>query len=60
MGGQIRVGAFSVVGWDMTAALAMAGALGVPLHLVAEVLPEIEAVFVAAVNERIGEDKRDG
>ena len=35
-------------GWDMTAALALAGALGLPAHLVAEMLPAIEAAAVEA------------
>jgi hypothetical protein len=39
-----------ITGWDMTAALALAAALGVPARLAAEFLPEIEAAMVAAVN----------
>ncbi len=60
MGGQLRVGGFAVIGWDMSAALAMAGALNVPLHLAAEVLPEIEAIFMAKINERIAEGGQHG
>ena len=42
-----------VLGWDMTAALAMARALGVDPLIAAECLPEIEAVMVRRVNEQI-------
>ena len=45
----------AVIGWDMGAALAMAGALGVNNLIVAELLPEIEAVMVRRSNERIGD-----
>ncbi|HMO09361.1 MAG TPA: hypothetical protein PKD10_17205 [Paracoccaceae bacterium] len=52
LGGQMRwiAGDDRVVfaGWDMTAALALAGALGLPAHLVAEMLPAIEAAAVEA------------
>lgn len=37
-------------GWDMTAALALGTALGVPARLAAEMLPEIEAAVVNAIN----------
>lgn len=43
----------AVIGWDMSAALAMAQALGVPVGVVAELLPAIEAVMVAAINDQI-------
>ena len=50
LGGQIRVvghmGGISVLGWDMTAALALAKAMDLSGWLVAEMLPEIEAVMV--------------
>ncbi len=42
-----------VLGWDMGAALAVAAALGVPGVAVAELLPAIEAVMVAKLNERV-------
>ena len=42
-----------IIGWDMTAALALARALGVPGVAVAELLPAIEAVMVEKLNERI-------
>jgi hypothetical protein len=43
-----------VIGWDMTAALALGDALGIRPSLVAELLPEIEAVMVRRLNERMG------
>ena len=55
LGGQLRVIPGAVLGWDMGAALAMAGALGVNNLIVAELLPEIEAVMVRRSNERIGD-----
>ena len=45
----------AVMGWDMGAALAMARALGIDTLIVAELLPEIEAVMVRKLNEQIGE-----
>ena len=48
----------TVIGWDMTAALAMARALGVDPLIAAECLPEIEAVMVRKLNERM--EARDG
>jgi hypothetical protein len=46
----------AVLGWDMGAAIAMAQALGVNTLIVAELLPEIEAVMVRKVNEQMGDD----
>ena len=46
----------ALLGWDMGAALAMANALGIDTLIVAELLPEIEAVMVRKVNEQIGEN----
>lgn len=43
----------AVVGWDLTAALAVGDALGVPSVAVAEFLPPIEAVMVAKLNEQM-------
>ena len=40
----------------MAAALALARALGIDTLIVAELLPEIEAVMVRKVNEQIGEN----
>ncbi|ARJ70317.1 hypothetical protein DRW48_14965 [Paracoccus suum] len=54
--GQLRiatgVGGATVLGWDMTAALAVARALGVDPLIAAECLPEIEAVMVRKLNEQ--------
>ena len=55
LGGQLRLVAGQhgaiVIGWDMTAALAMAAALDIPSLAVAELLPPIEAVMVRKLNE---------
>jgi len=40
-----------VLGWDMTAALAMAEALGVDRRAAVELLPVIEAVMVRKIND---------
>lgn len=53
LGGQIRALPGGVIGWDMTAALALGQALGIPALIVAELLPAIEAVMVRKVNEQI-------
>lgn len=53
LGGQLRVAEARVIGWDMTAALAMARALGVPEIAAAELLPEIETVMARRTNEQI-------
>lgn len=55
LNGQIRAIPGAVLGWDMTAALAMARALGVDQAAAAELLPEIESVMVRKMNERMGE-----
>ena len=47
-----------VLGWDMTAALAMARALGVDPLIAAECLPEIEAVMVRKLNEQMAASDR--
>ena len=43
----------AVIGWDMSAALALGDALGVPPAVAAELLPVIEAVMVAKLNEQM-------
>ncbi len=43
----------AVIGWDLTAALTLGNALGVPPLAMAEVLPVIEAVMVAKLNEQM-------
>jgi hypothetical protein len=42
-----------VLGVDLPAALALAGAMGLPLAAIAEWLPGVEAVAVRAINRRI-------
>ena len=59
MGGQIRAIPTAVLGWDMTAALAMASAMGISPRAVVELLPVIEAVMVRKLNEE-REGRRDG
>jgi len=45
-----------VLGWDMSAALAMADALGVNPRAAAEFLPVIEAVMARHLNARMDEE----
>ncbi len=53
LGGQMRItAAGTIVGWDFTAALAMASALGIDPAPVVEILPAIEAVMVRTLNEQ--------
>ena len=59
MGGQLRAVPGAILGWDMTAALAMASALGISSRAVVELLPVIEAVMVRKLNEE-REGRRDG
>jgi len=47
------MGAVTVLGWDMGAALVMAQALGLDPLIAAECLPEIEAVMVRKINEQM-------
>ena len=54
LGGQMRVVGKAVIGWDMGAAVALARALGLNTMVVAELLPELEAVMVRRINEKIG------
>jgi len=55
LGGQLRAvagpGGLAVLGWDLTAALALARALGVCERAAAEWLPAIEAEMVRAAAE---------
>jgi hypothetical protein len=55
LGGQIRAVPGVVLGWDMSAALAMAAALGVDLRAAAELLPVIEAAMVRRLNDDASE-----
>lgn len=43
----------TVIGWDLSAALALGDALGVPPLAMAELLPVIEAVMVRKLNEEL-------
>ena len=43
----------AVIGWDMSAALALGNALGVPPLAMAELLPALEAVMVVKLNEQL-------
>jgi len=57
IGGQIRVApSGAILGWDVAAALTLASALGVPGVAVAELLPAIEAVMAAKLNERLEQE----
>ncbi|MEI4263411.1 hypothetical protein V8352_16770 [Roseovarius sp. D0-M9] len=49
----MRVLPGAVIGWDLNAALALGDALGIPPVAMAELLPVIEAVMVAKLNEQM-------
>lgn len=53
LGGQLRVLSGAVIGWDMSAALAIGDALGIPPLAMAELLPVFEAVMVTKLNEQM-------
>ncbi len=53
LGGQLRVLPGAVIGLDMSAALSLGDALGVPPAAEAELLPVTEAVMVAKLNEQM-------
>ena len=53
LGGQLRVLPGAVIGWDMSAVLALGDALGIPPLAMAELLPAVEAVMVAKLNEQM-------
>jgi hypothetical protein len=59
MSGQIRAIPGAILGWDMTAALAMASAMGISPRAVVELLPVIEAAMVRKLNEE-REGRRNG
>ena len=54
LGGQMRVIPGAVLGWDMGAAFTLARALGLNPMVVAELVPDLEAVMVRRINEKIG------
>jgi hypothetical protein len=60
LGGQLRLAPRAIVGWDMSAALALGAALGVDPAAAAELLPEIEREMVGRLNEQLGGEARDG
>ncbi|NEX48377.1 hypothetical protein G3572_19395 [Rhodobacter sp. ETT8] len=60
LGGQLRVLPGAVIGWDMSAALALGVALGVPPLAVAELVPVIEAVMVRKLNEELAANDGPG
>ena len=51
----MRVAGKAIIGWEMGSALALAHALGVNPMVVAELLPDLEAVMVRRLNEKIGD-----
>ena len=62
LGWQVRVSTgftARLMGWDMTAALALGEALGVDRAAVAMLLPEIEQVTVEAVNSSLPQSDGD-
>jgi len=60
MGGQLRAIPGAVLGWDLGTALALAQALGVNALVAAEILPEIEAIAVRAINDSLKAGSKDG
>lgn len=60
MSGQIRAIPGAVLGWDMSAGLALGAALGIPALAIAEFLPVIEAEMIRRTNEQIAEQRSDG
>lgn len=53
---QVRATNGIIIGWDMVAALAVGEALGVSKFLIAEMLPAIEPVAMAALHKRAQEN----
>nr|WP_287183477.1 hypothetical protein [Rhodovulum sp.] len=49
-----------MIGWDMSAALALGDALCVPPLAMAELLPPIEAVMVTKLNEQMTSGRLEG
>ena len=52
LGGQLRVSHGRIIGWDMSAALALGRAMGIPDHITAALLPIIEPVMARKFNEQ--------
>jgi len=61
-GGQLRVGGLSpqVLGFDMTAVLALGAALSISSLAIAEFLPGIERAMVQRLNEEAGSVGHEG
>ncbi|MBE2276493.1 MAG: hypothetical protein IAE87_09365 [Rhodobacteraceae bacterium] len=57
--GQFRAIPGGVVGWDMTAALALAEALGLNRLIAAELLPLIEPYAVRGINSQVRATQHD-
>lgn len=60
LGGQLRLAPRAVLGFDMTAALAMGDALGISPRAVVELLPPIEAAMLRQVNKSDNQSDLDG
>ncbi len=60
LGSQLRVLPGAVIGWDLSAALALGDALSVPPLALAELLPVIEAVMVRKLNEELAGNSGPG
>jgi len=60
MGGQLRAVPGAALGWDLGAGMALARALGVNTLVAAEILPEIEAIAVRAINNQLKMEEKDG
>ena len=57
LGFQVRAVQGAILGWDFSAAFALADAMGIPRQAVAVFLPEIEAVAIPRINERIRQEQ---
>jgi hypothetical protein len=55
LGGQVRAGPNGVTGLDLSAALALAAAMGADNPLLIDLLPEIEPILVKAWNKSLSE-----
>jgi len=54
LGGQLRLApSGTIIGWDMSAALSLAAALGVDPPIAAELLPVIEAAAMRGLNQTL-------
>ncbi|MGY6704715.1 DUF7697 family protein [Roseinatronobacter sp.] len=52
LGGQLRVSNGRIIGWDMSAALALGRAMDIAPHITAALLPIIEPVMARKFNEQ--------